>query len=411
GLDEDCDGDIDAADLDCVPACPDADGDGYVVCGGGCQLPAGKSCGDCDDTRQGVHPGAAEACNDRDDDCDGQTDEGNPGGGASCGTGQLGLCALGHRVCEGGALVCLPDASPVSEVCTGGLDEDCDGDGQTDDGNPGGGASCSTGQQGVCAGGTRTCVDGALSCVRDQGPTTEVCTGGLDEDCDGDVDAADANCTPLCPDGDGDGYVTCSGCQADAGKTCGDCDDTRGLVHPGATETCNNRDDDCDDQTDEGNPGGGASCSTGQQGVCAAGTQTCQSGTVICVRDVAPSAEVCTGGLDEDCDGAVDAADTNCTPNCADADGDHYAVCGSGCQPPAGTTCGDCDDTRGLVHPGGTETCNNRDDDCDGQTDEGNPGGGAACSTGQQGVCAAGTQTCQSGSLACVRNQGPSAEV
>ena len=37
-------------------------------------------------------------------------------------------------------------------------------------------------------------------------------------------------------DGDGDGYSTCSG----------DCDDTRGSVHPGAIEACNGLDDDCD---------------------------------------------------------------------------------------------------------------------------------------------------------------------
>ncbi|MGH9798447.1 MAG: hypothetical protein ACRD5D_09875, partial [Candidatus Polarisedimenticolia bacterium] len=34
-----------------------------------------------------------------------------------------------------------------------------------------------------------------------------------------------------CPDGDADGYVTCSGCDA-GGNTCGDCDDADGAVHP-----------------------------------------------------------------------------------------------------------------------------------------------------------------------------------
>ena len=46
----------------------DADGDGYLsvsVCGGT----------DCDDSLAAVHPGAAEQCNDRDDDCDGSIDE------------------------------------------------------------------------------------------------------------------------------------------------------------------------------------------------------------------------------------------------------------------------------------------------------------------------------------------------
>ncbi|HEX5044789.1 MAG TPA: putative metal-binding motif-containing protein, partial [Candidatus Polarisedimenticolaceae bacterium] len=337
GLDEDCDGDVDGADLDCIPACPDGDGDGYAVCGAGCQLPAGKSCGDCDDARASVHPGAAETCNDRDDDCDGETDEGNPGGGAFCLTGQLGACALGHHLCQGGGLVCVPDASPLPEVCT----------------------------------------------------------GGLDEDCDGSVDGEDLDCIPDCPDADGDGYVVCgTGCQLPAGKSCGECDDGRSSVHPGAAESCNARDDDCDGQTDEGDPGGGASCDTGQQGLCAAGTETCQGGSLVCVRDQGPSAEICTGGLDEDCDGQVDTADPDCVPDCPDGDGDAYAVCSGGCQLPAGKTCGDCDDTRAGVHPGAAETCNALDDNCDGETDERNPGGGAHCDTGQQGVCDAGTRTC-----------------
>jgi hypothetical protein len=51
GLDNDGDGVYDGADSDCavLPECPDADGDGYVVCNG-CTVPEGKSCGDCDDT-------------------------------------------------------------------------------------------------------------------------------------------------------------------------------------------------------------------------------------------------------------------------------------------------------------------------------------------------------------------------
>src|SRR5262245_44469098 len=81
----------------------------------------------------------------------------------------------------------------------------------------------------------------------------------------------------------------------------GDCDDSNPDVHPGAPEVCNGIDDDCDTQTDEGNPGGGAACSTGQQGRCAAGTETCVQGSLTCVRNENPSSEVCTGGVDEDC--------------------------------------------------------------------------------------------------------------
>ena len=47
--------------------CPDLDADGYAVCSEACELPDGKTCGDCDDASSGVFPGAPEACNDLDD--------------------------------------------------------------------------------------------------------------------------------------------------------------------------------------------------------------------------------------------------------------------------------------------------------------------------------------------------------
>src|SRR5687767_8488569 len=48
--------------------CPDVDGDGYVVCGG-CDVPAGKLCGDCNNANAAVRPGALEICNGIDDNC------------------------------------------------------------------------------------------------------------------------------------------------------------------------------------------------------------------------------------------------------------------------------------------------------------------------------------------------------
>ncbi len=49
------------------PECRDADDDGY-----GLYCPLGR---DCDDGNPDVHPGAAEICNGRDDDCDGKIDD------------------------------------------------------------------------------------------------------------------------------------------------------------------------------------------------------------------------------------------------------------------------------------------------------------------------------------------------
>ncbi|MEZ4475493.1 MAG: putative metal-binding motif-containing protein [bacterium] len=60
--------DAEAPDPPDAQVCRDGDGDGR---GPGCA--AGL---DCDDRDPQVHEGAVERCNDADDDCDGQTDEG-----------------------------------------------------------------------------------------------------------------------------------------------------------------------------------------------------------------------------------------------------------------------------------------------------------------------------------------------
>ena len=54
-----------------------------------------------------VNPAASETCN-------GQVDEGNPGGGGACNTGLQGVCSVGARVCSSGALVCFPGIAPGS---------------------------------------------------------------------------------------------------------------------------------------------------------------------------------------------------------------------------------------------------------------------------------------------------------
>lgn len=55
---------------------------------------------------------------------------------------------------------------------------------------------------------------------------------------------------------------------------------------------------------------------TSDIGLCHNGTKTCSSGVWgSCVGEVIPATEVCTGNLDEDCDGQVDCADSDCTSN------------------------------------------------------------------------------------------------
>ena len=65
-----------STDDDCAPTetptRDDQDGDGFGVSAEGCA----HTEIDCDDAQQDVHPGAAEVCNNLDDNCDGQVDEG-----------------------------------------------------------------------------------------------------------------------------------------------------------------------------------------------------------------------------------------------------------------------------------------------------------------------------------------------
>ena len=134
---------------------------------------------------------STEVCDGQDNDCDGSTDEGNPGGGGGCNTGSPGVCSAGTKVCSGGGIVCSQNTGSSTEICDG-KDNDCDG--STDEGNPGGGQSCSTGQPGVCGAGITACSGGGIVCVQTQVPGGEICGNNLDDDCDGQTDEGCNDC-------------------------------------------------------------------------------------------------------------------------------------------------------------------------------------------------------------------------
>jgi hypothetical protein len=180
GSDNDCDGSTDEG-FNVGTACSVGIGDcrrtGAFACGSDGTLVV------CNAT-SGT-PGA-EVCDGRDNDCDGITDEGFDVG-AACANG-VGECRrTGVRVCtgDGSAAVCGAVAgAPVAEVCDG-RDNDCDS--STDEENPGGGASCTTGSPGICSAGIRQCSVGGLSCIPSNSPQAEVCDR-TDNDCDGATD-------------------------------------------------------------------------------------------------------------------------------------------------------------------------------------------------------------------------------
>jgi hypothetical protein len=128
---------------------------------------------------------------------------------------------------------------------------------------------------------------------------------------------------------DRDGYGTKSlgtrlGCAGSAptgyATLDGDCDENDEKIHPGATEICNGRDDNCDTRVDEG-------------------------ATPVMMWP------------DRDGDGYYKAQAGTPKTGCADVPS--YAAQG-----------GDCDDIDPAVHPGAAETCNLRDDNCNGSVDE-----------------------------------------
>lgn len=105
------------APTDAVPVdvCQDADQDGHpaLACGGD----------DCDDTQTAIHPGAAEVCDGKDNNCNGKTDD--VSAAQLKADGYCGSCALqcSPLACVNGACVaktCTDECSPGDKKCTDG---------------------------------------------------------------------------------------------------------------------------------------------------------------------------------------------------------------------------------------------------------------------------------------------------
>lgn len=236
-----------------------------------------------------------EVCDGKDNDRDGETDEGFRIGEV-CGIAEC----QGKLACDGPfATRCKPSRQTTAELCDG-SDNNCDG-------NVDEGCDCTTGSSrecgvslGVCDLGTQECVDGKWSlCEGNTGPSVELCDDS-DNNCDGNVD---------------EGCDCVDGASRECGMSLGVCDfgtqecvngkwgACEGDTEP-SVELCDDIDNNCDGNVDE----------YFQVGIVCAlaggcpGRRVCaedQLGTVCEPDESMFSQEICDN-IDNDCDGLID---------------------------------------------------------------------------------------------------------
>lgn len=295
-----------------------------------------------------------EVCDGKDNDCDGEIDEGEWTCSSECGPGEA-FCIDGELVCmapepeeeicdgidnncdgqidEGQTNACGNCGPLAIETCNG-IDDDCDGD--TDEDLI---QECST----ICETGFEMCINGVWSVCSAQQPSPEICDG-FDNDCNGQVDdGIKCECTVdqvgiLIPCWEdplvcGQGYKMCEckddNCEKIEVSSCAalcvyfptpgvQCDPTGGMI---VQETCNNWDDNCNDLIDEDLH---RACYSGPEetidiGICKPGLQTCLAGVwgeyndqdqsfvpELCDGEVLPLEQELCNGLDDNCDGELE---------------------------------------------------------------------------------------------------------
>jgi hypothetical protein len=403
----------------------DADGDGWAACE------------ECHDLDASINPDATEVCDSMDNDCDGLRDDEDDSldpdsrlsfytDGDGDGFGDEESVVYACEVPDGAVagddgFDCADDDAAVhpdaDEICDD-IDNDCDGDTDDDDSSRVDGTAWAIDYDGDGHGSTEYTViacevpDGFVSSTDDcddldsavHPDAAEICDGE-DNNCDGDVDGADAtDPSTWYVDDDGDGFgdssaSTAEACDAPSGWTAigGDCDDLDAMINPSALEVCDvgDTDEDCDGGADDDDPEGALGTVRyyvdadidGYGSVDDTGTDYCDPtpGTVMDHTDCDDSDPgLGSSAGDADCDGFAtlddcddddaamypgapdtwyDGLDSNCDAASdydADTDGyDHDAFGGT-----------DCDDGDDSVHPGSTDVWyDGVDADCDTASD------------------------------------------
>jgi hypothetical protein len=421
GRDNDCDGEVDEG-LERVAWYIDLDGDGF----GGSTSEAVLSCtpvegyvsnnSDCNDNDNTIYPGATELCDGRDNDCDGEVNEGLEkiawyidldGDGFGDFTSEAVLSCTpvegyvsNNTDCNDNDNTIYPGAT---ELCDG-RDNDCDG--EVDEGLEkiawyidldGDGFGGSTSEAVLSC----TPVEGYVSNNTDCNDNDNTVYPGAPEQCDG----RDNNCDGTIDEGlervawyidlDGDGF---GGSTSEAVLSCTpvegyvsnntDCNDNDNTIYPGATELCDGIDNDCDGEVDEGLErvawyidldGDGFGGSTSEAVLSCTPVEGYVSNNTDCNDNdntVYPGATELCDGRDNDCDGEVDEGLEKIAWY-IDLDGDGFGGSTSeavlSCTPVEGyvSNNSDCNDNDNTVYPGATELCDGRDNNCDGTIDEG----------------------------------------
>ncbi len=270
---------------------------------------------------------------------------------------------------------------------------------------------------GTCSA-ARVCTSNGLTLCDVASPEAEICDD-IDNDCNGQTDEDGAvGCVPFYPDTDGDGFgigegqCLCNDPGPGYASQGGDCNDLVTAVKPGAQEICDNQDNDCNGQTDESGAKGckvfykdkdGDKYGDVDDSACLCpgkkGSDWLEQGGDCddSNKSVHPGVTELCNDIDDNCNSKTDEEGADgCKLFYVDADGDTYGPTASGkclCKANklyASDQPGDCDDSNAKANPTQLEICNGTDDDCNGQTDDGNAASSCPPVSGGQVACIAG---------------------